>query len=89
MYKVKSCCINGCKNQNIGPDSGVIFYKFPDEKPLKKRWVEACLKNDTTKDKNWTPNNETVICNVHFVTGMLLYILSLSLINEHSVSFCG
>ncbi|KAL7641799.1 UNVERIFIED_CONTAM: hypothetical protein RMT77_007673 [Armadillidium vulgare] len=69
MYKVKSCCINGCKNQNIGPDSGVIFYKFPDEKPLKKRWVEACLKNDTTKDKNWTPNNETVICNVHFVTG--------------------
>lgn len=71
MAKTKACCVNGCKNKNIGADSGVIFYKFPEENALRKRWVEACLKNNAISDadQNWTPSNDTVICNVHFVSG--------------------
>lgn len=93
MSKTKSCCVTGCKNRNVGSESGVIFYKFPEEKNLRKRWIDACVKNDAIKEKNWAPISDTVICNVHFVTGKILITSmininsAINLINKHSKTF--
>lgn len=63
------CCVVECKNKDLGADSGVVFYKFPTNKKLKKKWIEACRIHEAAKDDDWEPEANDVICNVHFVNG--------------------
>jgi len=58
---VKSCCVVGCKKSF--EKGGRSFYNFPADKDLRSRWIAA------VRRENWTPNDSTVICSDHFVSG--------------------
>ena len=59
---VKSCCVVGCNNAFV--KGGRSFYNFPADKELRSKWIAA------VRRENWTPNESTVICSDHFVTGV-------------------
>ena len=58
---VKSCCVIGCKKSF--EKGGRSFYNFPADKDLRSKWIAA------VRRENWTPNDSTVICSDHFLSG--------------------
>ena len=59
---VKSCCVVGCKN-TFEKGGRLSFYNFPADKELRSKWIAA------VRRESWTPNESTVICSDHFVSG--------------------
>ena len=43
--------------------SGIHFYRFPTDAEKRRKWIAA------VKRERWSPNQNTWICSVHFVTG--------------------
>ena len=58
----KSCCAVGCTNR-YRKGSGVHFYRFPDDKERRAKWIAAVAR------KNWEPTEHSWICSAHFVSG--------------------
>ncbi len=73
---VKTCCVVGCKNRWISGGC-VSFYVIPSiitkqgiktqELSIKRRnaWIARLNRKD------WTPNDNSRVCSVHFVSGKL------------------
>ena len=59
---VKNCCVVGCCNV-YKKASGIHFYRFPTNAEKRSKWIAA------VKREGWSPNQNTWICSVHFVTG--------------------
>ena len=58
----KSCCAVGYINR-LKKGSGIQFYRFPEDKVRRWRWVAA------VRCKNWNPMQYSWICSAHFVSG--------------------
>ncbi len=58
----KSCCAVGCSNR-FRKGSGVNFYRFPEDKERKLRWIAAVGRKD------WMPTKYTWLCSDHFISG--------------------
>ena len=58
----KSCCAVSCTNR-YRKGSGVHFYRFPDDKERRAKWIAAVAR------KNWEPTEDSWICSAHFVSG--------------------
>ncbi len=43
--------------------SGVQFYRFPEDKDRRLKWIAAVAR------KNWTPTEYSWICSDHFISG--------------------
>ena len=59
---VKSCYAIDCKN-NFKKGGRLSFYNFPANEELRNKWIT------TVKRENWAPNESTVICSEHFMSG--------------------
>ena len=58
----KSCCAVGCASR-YKKDSGIHFYRFPEDKDKRAKWIAAVSR------KNWEPNEHSWLCSKHFVSG--------------------
>jgi hypothetical protein len=56
---VHSCSVWNC-TQRRTRDSGVGFFKFPDDKLLKAAWIRG------TRRKDYRPNKYSRVCSRHF-----------------------
>ena len=58
------CAAVGCSmRRNTNLLSKVKMYRFPKDPVRRSAWVNA-MKRDS-----WTPTNNSLICNAHFITG--------------------
>ncbi|XP_018308510.1 uncharacterized protein [Mycetomoellerius zeteki] len=56
-----TCCVKNCKNRTSSAFyNNVVFYSFPQDADLRRKWLEAC-----GKDLNHQIKHERV-CGVHF-----------------------
>ena len=60
-----SCCVPDCSKKGCRDEDGskVSFYKFPDEKVMRKKWIHAIRRDE---GKNFQITKWTKVCSRHF-----------------------
>ena len=60
-------CLNNLNEKNNRKGKGVGFYRIPKDPPeRRRRWIAAIRR------VRWQPTEETRLCGLHFVSGMLV-----------------
>ena len=66
-----TCCVPGCFS-NSKRDVNLLFYGFPKEKNLRKRWLHKISR------KNFSPSTGHRVCSLHFEGGKKPYMYNVS-----------